>query len=152
MLDFNLQVLKSRINDNVLYSPEGCWLWTGHLNLKDNGYGQMQFNSIVSSAHRWSALAYGLITSIHEDILVLHRCDVKRCVNPEHLEAVTGKENVLRGISPVSFQAKQTHCLRGHLLSGDNIFTGRSRASRRICKICERIRASRKSHPDRSIT
>lgn len=72
-----------------------CWLWTASL-VKNGGYGQ--FNLIVSGrktpvrAHRYSyELAFG---PIPDGLHVCHRCDVPRCVRPEHLFLGTDTENM----------------------------------------------------------
>ena len=56
-----------------------CWLWTGPVN--NGGYGSF-WSDYGNSAHRYAySLAYGAPGSGH----VLHRCDVRRCCNPDHL-------------------------------------------------------------------
>ena len=60
----------------------GCWLWTGGLSV--SGYGKFYVGeSKYTLAHRWS-FAW-LRESIPEGDCVLHRCDVRVCVNPDHL-------------------------------------------------------------------
>lgn len=59
-------------------------------------------------------------------------CVHRACVNPWHMEPCTSKENTLRGKGPAATQARQTHCKRGHSLSGDNLYFGRKRR----CKTC----------------
>lgn len=57
-------------------------------------------------------------------------------------EPVTEKENLLRGVSPMAEQARQTHCKRGHPLSGENLKI-RTDGSRQ-CKQCARYRERRR--------
>lgn len=69
----------------------GCWLWTGHVDGK--GYGRFQIRSYESEhAHRaaWEIFRGEVPPGLH----VLHRCDVKCCVNPYHLFVGTNRDNV----------------------------------------------------------
>ena len=60
---------------------DNCWLFKGKISKR--GYGYSSFNGRSYSAHR---LAYHiLIGNIPDKMLILHKCDVRNCVNPEHL-------------------------------------------------------------------
>ncbi len=66
-----------------------CWLWTGRLNWR--GYGEISVKNKFVKAHRY---AYEFLEApIPEGLEIDHLCRVRNCVNPDHLEAVTHKEN-----------------------------------------------------------
>jgi hypothetical protein len=124
--------LPERIESKISPEPNsGCWLWDA--SLKDCGYGNVRWRGVVQPAHR---VVYECLVGPIPDALVLdHKCRLRCCVNPEHLEIVTEQTNILRGVGMAAQWAKRTHCAKGHPFSGDNLRTEkRSRA--RICYIC----------------
>ena len=72
-----------------------------------------------------------------------HLCRNTICVNPDHLEIVTPRENVLRGFGPTAIKARQTHCKKVlHPLSGDNLYLKNGKNGvERHCRECERVRS-----------
>lgn len=85
-----------------------CWLWTGFQ--RGKGYGGFQLKTGAVSAHRF---AYeNLVGDIPAGKQIDHLCMVKLCVNPNHLEPVTSKENnyrayLVRGYWPVEGREKR---------------------------------------------
>ncbi len=110
-----------------------CWLWTGS---KDrDGYGDIRTSGTGHrSAHRY---AYTVLVGVIPGGLSLdHLCRVHACVNPDHLEPVTNRENILRGTAPSAENARKTACPAGHELAGENLLA-LSRGGR-SCKACHR--------------
>lgn len=75
----------------TIQSPDGCWEWVG--TITNSGYGSLSDSGQVL-AHRF---AYELLVGpIPEGLQIDHLCNVRNCVNPAHLEPVTGLENMRR--------------------------------------------------------
>ena len=68
----------------------GCWEW--NLSKQSNGYGQMKHEGKMKRAHRVSFEAF--IGPIPCGMEILHSCDNRGCVNPEHLSVGTHKDNM----------------------------------------------------------
>lgn len=70
-----------RIRKRVLVSPDGCWIWQGGTNGK--GYGQISVDGSLRVVHR--VVAEEVLGPIPAGSYVRRRCEVKGCVNPDHL-------------------------------------------------------------------
>lgn len=116
-------------------NPKGCWLWKGAITVA--GYGRFNGQGGRYQAHRMAyTLTLGEIPAGKE---LDHLCRVRNCVNPNHLEPVTHRENIRRGIGPIPENMVKTHCLRGHPLSGENVqISNGSRRCRKCGVITER--------------
>jgi hypothetical protein len=80
---------------------ESCWLWTASKHYK--GYGLLNRQGKVLKAHRFSYELYK--GKIPAGLQVDHLCRVRNCVNPEHLELVDNRENVIRGATVLNKKA-----------------------------------------------
>ena len=134
MVDLALEKIKFRLMKSVEFSDDGCWLWTA--SLKPAGYGQMSgFGKRVTYSHRVSYRIFkGEIPYGHE---LDHKCRVRRCINPDHLEAVPHRENVVRGVGLTAINAAKSHCLNGHQFTAEN--THLDTRNQRVCLTCRRF-------------
>ena len=125
---------------NKIEQTNNCWNWIG--GKQTNGYGMFWTGKELVLSHRFS---YELFKDkIPKGYTIDHLCRNRVCVNPEHLEVVTQKINVLRGNSFCSINSKKTHCPKGHELKGDNLDKTHLKRGKRSCKICAQIREKRR--------
>lgn len=125
----------------VFVDLKGCWRWKGVHG--PTGYAQIQYRGKPMNAHR-------AIYQVHHGVklqteqYVLHRCDVRDCVNPDHLWIGSQHDNNTDcAAKGRHYEGSKTHCERGHPFSGDNLVIRKQankRGVRRVCKTCERIR------------
>lgn len=80
---------KEKLLQQCIKEEYGCWLWTGRTT---KGYGVVSIKNHPTYVHR---LSYELYKGeIPKGMFVCHSCDVKNCMNPEHLWLGTNQENV----------------------------------------------------------
>lgn len=122
-----------RFWSKVRITALGCWAWTGG---KRNGYGSFWRNGQHEGAHRF---AYEhLVGPIPKGLHLDHLCRNHGCVNPVHLEVVTCRVNVLRGIGPTAVNARKTRCPQGHKYTEKNTAVLNQVGGGRRCRICHR--------------
>ena len=118
-----------------------CWEWQGALT--HHGYGRFSPRSNGRSvriyAHRFSLLLAGV--EVSEGMVVDHLCRNHRCVNPDHLEVVTPRENILRGESDSARNARKSFCDDGHEFTPENTYLRPDRRGR-VCRECQRRRVA----------
>lgn len=142
--------LPDRFWDKVQFEPNsGCWLWTG--SLVNNGYSQFRYDDKTILAHRLSYEKY--IGPIPKGLVIDHLCRVRCCVNPSHMEAVTQRTNVKRGVGPSlirKFHLSKTHCPSGHPYDQENTYIDSS--GHRVCKKCRNISQNKyRKHKKRTV-
>lgn len=100
-----------------------CWEWSGQIDR--DGYGRR-------SGHLAHRLVFEATRGpIPAGLQLDHLCRNRRCVNPDHLEAVTNAENQRRGV------AARPTCLWGHVFDAGNTYFRKSGGLRQ-CRTCNR--------------
>lgn len=126
------------IIDKILgsfYVDKSCWVWTGSINPTSN-YGRVYFDSKQNMAHR--VMYELLVGDIPNGLQLDHLCRNRSCVNPEHLEPVTIRQNLLRSnITNATINKNKTHCSSGHEFSKKNTYNRKDKNSRE-CRICRK--------------
>lgn len=125
-----------------------CWSWTGPTH---DGYGRLA-RSAWASQHlptvnsrrvfAYAAMHELLIGPVPVGYQPDHLCRRRSCVNPWHLELVTGTENSLRGMGLPARNARKTHCDSGHAFDEANtrirVRHDRGGSLERVCLTCDR--------------
>ena len=136
---------RERLKAKCILDPmTGCWLYQGWK--RDSGYGEMSYRAENWGTHR---LAYRLWKGeIPVDKEIMHKCDVRHCCNPDHLEPGTHHKNLLDKLEkdrqPKKYKPRpsgqgqgnknKSHCVHGHPLVGENLYI--TSDGRRRCRTC----------------
>lgn len=137
-----------RIMAKVSESEAGCWIWQGG----DNGIGY----GVVGLGGQRGPRAYvhrltyeHFIAEIPNGLVLDHLCRTTLCCNPWHLEPVTNRVNLLRGVGISALAAAATSCKHGHEFTPQNTYVY-PKSGHRSCRECakhyqRRLRAQRRS-------
>ncbi len=107
-----------------------CWLHQGY---RSKGYGAMRANGKQVAAHRymWTVMRGPIPEGIH----IHHLCEIKLCLNPQHMTLVTPREHVFLGNTWARRHIETTHCPQGHPYDEANTYR---RKTKRYCLECRR--------------
>ena len=123
------------IEDHGWHTP--CWISTRAAH--SNGYTKIGYRGTTWLTHRFAYTVF--VGPIPEDLQLDHLCRVRACCNPDHLEPVTCRENLLRGDTLTAAEAAATTCINRHPFTPEN--TRMTRKGKRACRACDRTRSKR---------
>jgi hypothetical protein len=109
---------------------QACWIWRGKENSR---YGRISFGGKIHKSHRLSYETF--VGPIPAGLVLDHLCRNEMCVNPEHLEPVTEKVNILRGQGVAAKNSRKTQCKNDHEFTEANTLMNNGR---RVCRECKR--------------
>ncbi len=113
------------------FTDTGCWQWLGGTK---NTYGRFRMPDSDRLAHRF--VYEQVVGPIPAGLTIHHHCENRLCVNPDHLESMSLRDNLFESDTPARRNALKTHCPRGHPYSDTN--TRITRTGTRQCRICGR--------------
>lgn len=108
MNKFNLKLLK-RFNSKVKKTSL-CWNWIAFI--APDGYGRFWFLGKNIPAHVMSYKIHN--GKISKNKQIDHLCRNRKCVNPKHLEQVSAKVNIMRGVGLTALNNKKKVCPKCH--------------------------------------
>ena len=130
-----------RLLQKISITENGCWEWQA--SLARGNYGVIGHKRRTVYAHRFSYEHYK--GRVPDGLQIDHLCKNPKCVNPEHLEAVTPSENTRRSDAPRIAAERHlaiTHCPKGHPY---DLINTRYYKGKRFCKECNRLSKQRRN-------
>lgn len=127
-----------RYKSRTIVDENGCWLWQGFVH--KTGYGDTAYRGKNMKAHR--AMFIVAKEPVPDGLNVLHTCDVRNCINPDHLWLGTISDNKQDELAKGrNYEANRTHCPKGHSYAEHGIRHGRN--AWRVCALCVRAKCRR---------
>lgn len=135
--------LQARVTERATVEDRGyltpCWI--SNRAAQPNGYTKIGYLGATWLTHRFAYEVF--VGSVPDGLALDHLCRQRACCNPEHLEPVTIRENLLRGETSTAENAAKTHCHAGHPLSGANLYIRPDGQAQRGCRTCRRAASAR---------
>lgn len=125
---------RQAIMDRVEIRPNGCWRWK--LGVDKDGYAQWSGAYKTMGTNRPNRVMYILTKGeIPNGLELDHICNIRRCVNPDHMQPLTRQENQALA---VHYGRNLTECKNGHPFDEENTYVAKD--GERCCRSCNRER------------
>lgn len=128
------RAIERQLSGITLHGSWMCWRLAN--TPRSTGYSRFSLKNRGTTGHR--AIYEYLMGSLRDDLTLDHLCRNRWCVNPNHLDPVTMRVNILRGASPSAVNARKVSCPKGHPYNAVKNSTGE-----RYCLICGRNKLRR---------
>ena len=132
-MEYDPSQLPARVAAKISIDDNGCWMWTAYVSVY--GYGRLRYETKNYPAHRFTYQWF--VGEVEPGLDVDHLCRVRACCNPAHLEAVTRRENLLRGLTIPAMHAAKTECKSGHPFDATNTRIDPATGDRK-CRACDK--------------
>lgn len=138
---------QERLKSKVIVDPRtGCWLFQGFLHPKA-GYGEFCYRGKKMRAHRAAYIIFK--GPIPDGFDVCHSCDVRRCLNPDHLWAGTNEQNLHDASDKGRHHCQlKTHCPKGHPYDEQNTLVIRTKSYTGVGRQCRTCTLERTRSPE----
>lgn len=141
--------VEDRIARKYDIAENGCWEWTDRIGSR--GAGGLRVGGKKGKWVDAYLIAYRtFVGPVPEGLELDHLCRNRKCINFDHLEPVTRRENVRRGVSCIAVHMHKTHCKNGHEFTPENTYPKRGihRACRKCTAAAQRRYQARKTAAD----
>lgn len=140
--DTSIDNYKKKLLSLIKVDKNGCWLYQGLIEF--SGYGVLTFKGKSHKAHRLSYKIF--IGEIKSNLFVCHKCDVRACINPDHLFLGTHEDNMQDMVNK-NRKFKPIVCAKGHEYTIENTLIQKGRWKK--CRECSRLECKERRDKNR---